>query len=149
MNKQQSVTGVAVERKPKKRIHITIDCDLYDLAQVKYGHRKLSDRVNQLLSMDLHQSTERQELIEKLHELSIEQQAVQDRLCELNKIEKEKDEHESNMDKVLHWIRDIYSRKGVIGLNQVKAECRRLHVNYEDIRSILEAEEIATVNYME
>lgn len=149
MNDSPSFSGVEVESKPKKRLHITIDCDLYNLAQVKYGNRKISDRINQLLSMDLHQSTEKQELIEKLHELTVEQQAVQDRLCELNQIEKEKEEHESNQEQVLKWIRGIYSRKGVIGLNLVKAECKRLHVNYSDILAIMEAEDIATINYQE
>lgn len=149
MNKGQSVNGVTTEIKPKKRIHITIDCDLYDLAQVKYGHRKISDRINQLLSMDLHQSTEKQELIEKLHELTIEQKAIQDKLCELNQIEKEIEEQESSMDKVLNWIREVYSRKGVVGLNQVKAECKRLQVNYQEVVHIMEREDIATVNYQD
>ena len=144
-----SVTGVEVEPKAKKRIHVTIDCDLYNLAQVKYGHRKISDRINQLLSIDLHQSTEKQELIEKLHELAVEQQAIQDKLCELNQLEKQEQEEESNQDKILNWIRGIYERKGVVGLNLVKAECKRLHVNYYDILRIMEMEEIATINYQE
>ena len=62
-------------------------------------------------------------------------------------MEKEKEAEESSMDKVLNWIRDIYQRKGVVGLNQVEMECKRLHVNYYDVLKILEAEDIATVNY--
>ena len=131
----------------KKRFNINLDCDLYYLAQNRYGKGNVSNRINELLSIDLHQSTEKEQLIEKLHELRVEEKAITDKICQLNKMEKEKEAEESSMDKVLNWIRDIYQRKGVVGLNQVEMECKRLHVNYYDVLKILEAEDIATVNY--
>ena len=41
----------------KKKITITIDCDLYDSAKSKYDN--ISGRVNELLSMDLYGSDEK------------------------------------------------------------------------------------------
>ena len=143
----ESVSGVKVDSSNKKRVNVNLDCDLYYLAQSRYGKGNVSNRINELLSIDLHQSSEKEQLIEKLHELRIEERAITDKICQLNKMEREKEAEESSIDKVLMWVRDLYERKGVVGLNQVEMECKRLKVNYYDVLKILEAEEIATVNY--
>ena len=129
----------------KKKITITIDCDLYDSAKSKYDN--ISGRVNELLSMDLYGSDEKSDLIDRLHELKLEEKSITKRICELEKEEVIIHESKSNIELVLAWAREIYNRKGVIGLNQVKMECTRRNCNYEEVVNILENEDIATVNF--
>ena len=62
----------------KKKITITIDCDLYDSAKSKYDN--ISGRVNELLSMDLYGSDEKSELIDRLHELKLEEKSITKRI---------------------------------------------------------------------
>ena len=129
----------------KKKITITIDCELYDAAKTRYDN--ISGRVNELLSMDLYGSDEKAELVDRLHELKLEEKSITKRICELEKEEILIEESRENIESVLRWAREVYSRKGVIGLNQVKMECTRLKCNYDEVVSILESEDIATVKF--
>lgn len=129
----------------KKKIGISIDCDLYEAAKVKY--RKLSPRINELLAMDLYGSDEKDQLVQELHELKIREKSITQRLCELEQEEVRIERSMSNKEAVLDWVSDIYSRNGVVPLNKLEAECKRNHVNFDEMKNYLEMNEIATVKY--
>lgn len=129
----------------KKKIGISIDCDLYEQAKVKYP--KISTRINELLAMDLYGSDEKDKLIQELHDLKIKEKSITKRICELEKEEVLIEQSQSNKDVVLEWVKEVYSRKGYVPLNKLQAECDRHHVNFDDMKYYLEMEEIATVNF--
>ena len=129
----------------KKKIGISIDCDLYEQAKLKYP--KISTRINELLAMDLYGSDEKDKLIQELHDLKIKEKSITKRICELEKEEVRIEQLQSNKEVVLNWVKDIYHRKGFIPLNKLQAECERHHVNFEEMKLYLESEEIATVNF--
>lgn len=129
----------------KQKITITIDCDLYNAAKSKYDN--ISGRINDLLSMDLYGSDEKAELVDRLHELKLEEKSITKRICELEHEETVIQETKSNVEQVLKWVYDVYHRKGVVGLNQVKSECDRLNCDYNEIVRVLESEGIATVKF--
>lgn len=129
----------------KKKIGISIDCDLYEQAKVRYP--KISTRINELLALDLYGSDEKDKLIQELHDLKIKEKAITKRICELEKDEIRIEQSQSAKDSVLEWCAEIYSRKGYVPLNKLEDECNRQHVNFEDIKSYLEMEEIATINF--
>ena len=129
----------------KQRIQLTLDSDIIDAAKNKYP--SISNRVNELLSMDMYGSDEKDELVNRLHELKLEEKSITKRICELEKEEVRILEKGSNVQEIMDWIYGVYSRNGVIGLNKVKEECKRRHVSFDDIKQILDSEEIAYVNY--
>jgi len=129
----------------KQRIQLTLDCDIVDAAKDKY--LSVSNRVNELLAMDMYGSDEKDELVNRLHELKLEEKSITKRLCELEKKEVIIQEKGSNVQEIMEWINTIYSRNGVVGLNKVEAECKRKHVSFDEIKQILDAEEIAYVKY--
>ena len=129
----------------KKKIGISIDCDLYEQAKSKYP--KISTRINELLAMDLYGSDEKDKLVQELHDLKIREKSITKRICELEKEEVNFERSQSNKDAVLRWVADIYSRKGVVPLNKLENECDRHSVNFEDMKNYLESEEIAVVNF--
>lgn len=129
----------------KKKIGISIDCDLYEQAKLKYP--KISTRINELLAMDLYGSDEKDKLINELHDLKLREKSITKRICELEKEEVKMEQSRSNKDAVLEWVTEVYSRKGVVPLNKLEMECNRSHVNFDEIKNYLESEEIATVNY--
>lgn len=129
----------------KKKIGISIDCDLYEQAKIKYP--KISTRINELLAMDLYGSDEKDKLVQELHELKIKEKSITKRICELEKEEVMLEQSQSNKDSVLEWVTDIYSRKGYVPLNKLESECDRHHVNFDEVKNYLESEDIATVNF--
>lgn len=129
----------------KKKIGISIDCDLYEQAKIKYP--KISTRINELLAMDLYGSDEKDKLVQELHELKIKEKSITKRICELEKEEVMLEQSQSNKDSVLEWVTDIYSRKGYVPLNKLERECERNHVNFDEVKNYLESEDIATVNF--
>jgi septal ring factor EnvC (AmiA/AmiB activator) len=129
----------------KQKITITIDCDIYEAAKSKYSN--ISGRINELLSMDLYGNDEKDELIERLHNLKIEEKSITKRLCELEKQEVKIQEEESNKEKVLEWVTSVYQRNGVVGLNKLEAECKRYHVNLDEIVSLMDKSGVVYVNY--
>lgn len=129
----------------KQRIQLTLDCDIIDAAKDRY--LSVSNRVNELLAMDMYGSDEKDELVNRLHELKLEEKSITKRICELEKKEVIIQENGSNIQEIMEWINTIYSRKGVVGLNKVEAECKRKHVSFDEIKQILDAEEIAYVKY--
>ena len=129
----------------KQKITITIDCDIYEAAKSKYSN--ISGRINELLSMDLYGNDEKDELIERLHNLKIEEKSITKRLCELEKQEVKIQEEESNKEIVLEWVTSVYQRNGVVGLNKLEAECKRYHVNVDEIISLMDKSGVVYVNY--
>lgn len=129
----------------KKKIGISIDCDLYEQAKLKYP--KISTRINELLAMDLYGSDEKDKLINELHELKLREKSITKRICELEKEEVKMEQSNSNRDTVLEWVTDVYSRNGFVPLNKLEMECKRNHVDFDEMKNYLESEEIATVNF--
>ena len=129
----------------KQRIQLTLDWDIYDAAKQKYP--SVSARVNELLSMDMYGSDEKDELVNRLHELKLEEKSITKRICELEKEAVQVQESKSSIQDVMEWIMDTYSRNGVIGLDKIEKECKRKHVSFTEIKQILDDEGIAYVNY--
>lgn len=129
----------------KQRIQLTLDCEIYNAAKDKYP--SISARVNELLAMDMYGSDEKDELVNRLHELKLEEKSITKRICELEKEQTRIQESQSNIEAVMEWVKEIYVRNGIVGLNKVKEECKRKHVSFEEIKARLDAEEIAYANY--
>jgi len=129
----------------KQKITITIDCDLHEAAKNKYGN--VSGRINELLAMDLYGSDEKDELVQRLHQLKLEEKSITKRLCELEKREVEIEADNTNKELVLEWVREVYQRNGVIGLNKLKQECKRHSVDVNEIVELMEQSGVAYVNY--
>lgn len=129
----------------KQKMTITIDCDIYKAAKTKYPN--VSGRINELLSMDLYGSDEKEELVERLHQLKMEEKSITKRICELERAEHIVREEERSLQLVLDWVDDAYSRKGVIGRNQLELICKKHHVNVHDVLRMLEKDGVAIVNY--
>ena len=129
----------------KQKCTITLDCDIYEAARSKYPN--LSGRINELLSMDLYGNDEKDELIERLHNLKLEEKSITKRLCELEKREVKIQADESNKEAVLSWVKEIYLRNGVVGLNKLEAECKRHSVNKDEIIKLMDESGVAYVNY--
>jgi len=129
----------------KQKITITIDCNLYEAAKTKYPN--VSGRINELLSMDLYGSDEKSDLIERLHDLKMEEKSITKRLCELEKAEIEIQTNNTNKDKVIQWVTEVYQRNGVVGLNKLEKECKRYDVNMRDIVSLMDQSGVVYVNY--
>lgn len=129
----------------KKKIGISIDCDVYEAAKQKYP--KLSTRINELLAMDVYGSDEKDKLVEELHDLKIREKVITKRICELEKQEVSVKVQESNREAVLSWVSDVYPRVGVIGLNKLEKECQRHKVDFDEMRLYLEGEGIAMVKF--
>ena len=129
----------------KQKITITIDCDIYEAAKTKYTN--ISGRINELLSMDLYGNDEKAELVERLHNIKLEEKSITKRLCELEKQEVQLQEEETNKDAVLKWVRDVYQRNGVVGLNKLEAECKRHHVSIDEIKLLMDESGVVYVNF--
>ena len=129
----------------KKKFSICVDQDLYEAAKLKYG--KLSPRINELLAMDLYSSSEKDKLIQELHDLKIKEKTNTQQICSLEKEEIRLEKANSNWEAVLAWVSDVYKRVGVIGLNLLKAECERHYVDYDEMVAYLESEDIATIKF--
>lgn len=129
----------------KQKITITIDCDIYEAAKTKYSN--ISGRINELLSMDLYGNDEKAELVERLHNLKLEEKSITKRLCELEKQEVKMKAEETNKEAVLSWVTTVYQRNGVVGLNKLEAECKRHGVNVDDIVALMDKSGVVYVNY--
>ena len=129
----------------KQKITITIDCDIYEAAKTKYSN--ISGRINELLSMDLYGNDEKDELIERLHNLKLEEKSITKRLCELEKREVQIQAENTNKEVVLEWVTTVYQRNGVVGLNKLEAECKRHNVNVDDIIALMDKSGVVYVNY--
>ena len=129
----------------KQKITITIDCDLHEAARNKYGN--VSGRINELLSMDLYGSDEKDELVQRLHQIKLEEKSITQRLCEIEKREVQLQADNTNRELVLEWVREVYQRNGVVGLNKLEAECKRHHVDRDEIVALMEQSGVAYVNY--
>ena len=129
----------------KQKITITIDCNLYEAAKSKYPN--VSGRINELLSMDLYGSDEKSDLVERLHNLKMEEKSITKRLCELEKAEIEIQTNNSHKEKVIRWVTEVYQRNGVVGLNKLEKECKRYDVNMDEIVSMMDKSGVVYVNY--
>lgn len=131
----------------KQKITITIDCNLYEAAKSKYPN--VSGRINELLSMDLYGSDEKEELVERLHNLKLEEKSITKRICELEKEELKVQVDNSNRDEVIQWVNDVYERAGVVGLNMLEKKCKRCEVDFNEIKSMMDEAGVAYVKYAE
>ena len=129
----------------KTKVTLTLDTDLVDLAKISYPN--FSGRMNQLLSIDLHAETEESKLMKEIAALQDELDIKNDKLCDLRKKRQSMEGEASTIKEVLLWARDIYERKGVLGLNMLERECKKKKVSFSKIKDILEQEDVAFVNF--
>lgn len=129
----------------KTKITVTIDEDLNELANVQYKNK--SDRINELMKIDLYESDEKSKLVEELQKTKQKEKIITKKICELEKQEKVKRGSNNSIESVLKWAKDIYERRGVVGLNLLEKECKRNKVDFSLVRQKLEDEEVALVNY--
>ncbi|WP_407420705.1 hypothetical protein [Methanobrevibacter sp.] len=129
----------------KTKVTLTLDTDLVDLAKISYPN--FSGRMNELLSIDLHAETEESKLMKEIAKLHDELEIKEDKLCDIRKKRSALEGEASNIKEVLSWARNIYERKGVIGLNMLERECKKQKVSFSKIRDILEQEDVAFVNF--
>ena len=92
-------------------------------------------------------SDEKEELVERLHALKLEEKSLTKRICELEKAEHIVKDEKKRIQAVLDWGMDTYSRKGVIGRNQLELICKKHNVQVFDAVRLLEKEGVAIVNY--
>jgi len=95
----------------------------------------------------LHAETEESKLMKEIAKLHDELEIKEDKLCDIRKKRSALEGEASNIKEVLSWARNIYERKGVIGLNMLERECKKQKVSFSKIRDILEQEDVAFVNY--
>lgn len=126
----------------KSRVHLTLDEDI--VSQAKMVYPNLSIRVNELLSQDLNSSDEEAKLVEEMEELMSLYNAKKRKLC---KIRKQLERDGSGVENVLDWAKNVYYRKGVLGLNLLEMECKRHKVSFDEVRNILEQEDVALVKF--
>lgn len=129
----------------KTKVTITLDTDLVDLAKITYPN--FSGRLNQLLSIDLHAENEESKLMKEIALLQDELEIKEDKLCDLRKKRATAEGEASTIKEVLVWARDIYERKGVLGLNMLERECKKKKVSFSKVKSVLEQEDVAFVNF--
>ena len=127
----------------KTKVSLSIDDDLLRLAKIKYPN--LSGRVNQLLSIDLHAEDEESMLMKEIASLQDELQVKTEKLCSIRKQQGVSDT--SNLDKVLSWAEEVYMRRGVLGLNVLERQCKKNRVSFVNVKSILEQNDVAFVNF--
>jgi hypothetical protein len=129
----------------KTKVTLTLDQDLVDLAKLQYPN--FSGRVNDLLSIDLHGEDEESQLMKEIAKLSDTLEIKKDKLCNVRKKKALVQGSDSAIDSVLSWANVIYQRRGVIGLNILKRECKNRDVSFDNVKNILEKEGVAFVNY--
>ena len=129
----------------KTNVTVTLDTDLVDLAKITYPN--FSGRLNQLLSIDLHAENEESKLMKEIALLQDELEIKEDKLCDLRKKRATVEGEASTIKEVLVWARDIYERKGVFGLNMLERECKKKKVSFSKVKSVLEQEDVAFVNF--
>ncbi len=129
----------------KTKVTLTLDTDLVDLARICYPN--FSGRINELLSIDLHATDEEATLMKEIAKLNDELEIKKDKLCNVRKKKAAVEGDESNIQNVLEWAIDVYERKGVLGLNLLERECKKKKVSFMNVKTILEKEEVAFVNF--
>lgn len=129
----------------KTKVTVTLDTDLVDLAKITYPN--FSGRLNQLLSIDLHAENEESKLMKEIALLQDELEIKEDKLCDLRKKRATVEGDASTIKEVLVWARGIYERKGVLGLNMLERECKKKKVSFSKVKSVLEQEDVAFVNF--
>ena len=126
----------------KTKVSLSLDNDILRLAKSKYPN--LSARVNQLLSIDLHAEDEEAMLMKEIASLQDELKIKTEKLCS---IRQQDGPDTGNQEKVLSWAKEVYERRGVLGLNLLANQCKKNHVSYANMKCILEQEDVAFVNY--
>ena len=97
--------------------------------------------------MDLYGSDEKSELVQRLHELKLEEKSITKRICDLEKKEAKVQAEESNKKEVIAWVNQVYQRNGVVGLDKLKAKCKRDDVSFDEIVALMDEAGVAYVNY--
>ena len=112
---------------------------------MKYSN--VSGRVNELLKVDLELSDDEDILLKEMEDAKAHYHAAKSKLCKYREKKEAKANDEKVIESVLEWAKTIYERKGVIGLNVLEKECKRKKVSFENVKEILEQEDVAFVQY--
>jgi Arc/MetJ-type ribon-helix-helix transcriptional regulator len=129
----------------KVKITVTVDRELNEMANMKYKNK--SDRINELLKIDLFETDEKAKLIEELSKTKRKEKIITKKLCELEKEEKNLKGNDDNIEKVLEWARNTFNRRGFLGLNYLEKECKSNKVDLVFVKNQLVNEGVEFVNF--
>lgn len=127
----------------KKRINTTFDDVLWDLLQIKYGHRRV-EILEDMARARLFGETSIEELEEQIKEKESELEAMKDELKEMKRARDMNDSNQELINKSMGIIRKIVHNQGfVIGENQIHGVSRMQGISYHILRK--ETEKIENV----
>lgn len=129
----------------KKCVHLTLDVQVYEEARLKYPN--FSGRVNELVKADLQLSDDEDVLIKEVEDAKAHYHAAKSKLCKYREEKEARAKDESVINEVLTWAKGTYERRGVLGLNILEKECKNKGVSFDNVKAILEKEDIAFVNF--
>ena len=129
----------------KKCVHLTLDAEVVDEAKVKYPN--FSGRVNELVKADLQFSDDEDVLLKEMEEAKAHYHAAKSKLCKYKQKKQAMAKDENRIKEVLSWARVVYERRGVLGLKVLERECKKKKVSFENIKEILDKEDVAFVNF--
>lgn len=141
----QLFLGVWLLMARKKCVHITVDEDVWENA--KQCLPNISKEVNEFLKDVTHLSDNEDEIIKEMEYHKTRYKLSKRNLCKFREQKALEAKDVSNIDGVLSWAKAVYERRGVLGLNVLEKECKNRGVNFEEVKSILEREDIAFVNF--
>lgn len=129
----------------KKCVHITVDEDVWKNA--KQFLPNISKEVNEFLKDVTHLSDNEDEIIKEMEYHKTQYKLFKRNLCKFRENKALKAKDSSNIDGVLVWAKTVYERRGVLGLNVLERECKNRGVNFNEVKNILECEDIAFVKF--
>ncbi|WP_458456187.1 hypothetical protein [Methanobrevibacter sp.] len=129
----------------KKCVHITVDEEVWENA--KQYLPNISKEVNEFLKDVTHLSDNEDEIIKEMEYHKTRYKLSKRNLCKFREQKALQAKDSSNMDNILKWAMTVYERRDVLGLNVLKKECKNRGVDFEEVKSILEREDIAFVNF--
>ena len=118
----------------KKRINTTFDDVLWDLLQIKYGHRRV-EILEDMARARLFGETSIEELEEQIKEKASELEAMKDELKEMKRARDLNDSNQALINKSMSIIRRIIHNQGyIIGENQINGVSRMQGISYHILR---------------
>ena len=129
----------------KKCVHLTLDAEVVDEAKAKYPN--FSGRVNELVKADLEFSDDEDVLLKEMEEAKAHYHAAKSKLCKFREKKEAQAKDENVINDVLIWAKEVYERRGVLGLNILERECKKKKVSYDTVKDILEKEDVAFINF--
>lgn len=103
----------------KKKVHVTLDCDLIESAKTKLG-MPLSTFLNIALAEELNASNEIEEVKKEIKDTESHLTFLQSRLCRLEKDKAMEIDRNKSIELAFETLTRIHNQHGVVGENQIK-----------------------------